>query len=315
MKAYKAFEKGMIFRGRQYAEDTVFNEKGGILFYKELVELYERCPLIDENGELTEIAEVVPCDWYSTRDNKNFFAERLKIGEKTDFVELLLANTEKIKNENEHGNAKIARHDDYYKIRIGGYNTQLSASGNYCALDSYAEKAHISSSGYGSRITTRFHEGSYVANSGDSVLIASDGYDDKIANSGLYAKIGSNFYDARIANSGHDAQIVSSGYNARIAGCGGAERIVSNGDNARIATCGGDAIVGSSGENAVICCLGENGKAKAKCGSWITLAEWREIEGEYVPVCVKTEYVDGERIKEDVFYRLQDSEFVEVTEE
>ena len=314
MKAYKAFEKGMIFCGRQYAEDTVFNEKGGILFYKDLVELYERCPLIYENGELTEIAEVVPCDWYSTRDNKNFFAERLKIGEKTDFVELLLANTERIKNENEHGNAKIARRDDGYKIRIGGYNTQLSASGNYAAIDSYGEKVHISSSGYGTRITVRWCD-SHVANSGDRALIASSGLCSAVANSGDDAKIGSNYQNARIANSGHDAQIVSSGNNAQIAGSGGAERIVSSGDNARIATCGVDALIGSSGKKAVICCLGENGKAKAKCGSWITLAEWREIEGEYVPVCVKTEYVDGKRIKENVFYRLQDSEFVEVTEE
>ena len=33
-----------------------------------------------------------------------------------------------------------------------------------------------------------------------------------------------------------------------------------------------------------------------------------------VPVCVKTEYVDGERIKEDVFYKLENGEFKEVAE-
>lgn len=51
---------------------------------------------------------------------------------------------------------------------------------------------------------------------------------------------------------------------------------------------------------------------KAKKGSWITLAEWTydADKGRYVPVCVKTEFVDGERIKADVFYKLEDGEFV-----
>ena len=31
-----------------------------------------------------------------------------------------------------------------------------------------------------------------------------------------------------------------------------------------------------------------------------------------IPVCVKTEYVDGERIKEDTFYRLVDGEFKKI---
>ena len=51
--------------------------------------------------------------------------------------------------------------------------------------------------------------------------------------------------------------------------------------------------------------------AKAKKGSWITLAEY---DNEFKPVCVKTEYVDGERIKEDMFYRLVNGNFKEVEE-
>ena len=47
---------------------------------------------------------------------------------------------------------------------------------------------------------------------------------------------------------------------------------------------------------------------------WITLAEWEwdKEKGRYVPVCVKTEQVDGERIKEDVLYTLKDGKFQEV---
>ena len=60
-------------------------------------------------------------------------------------------------------------------------------------------------------------------------------------------------------------------------------------------------------------CAGHNSRIKAKKGSWITLAEWhRDLnDGRWKPKCVKTEYVDGERIKEDTWYELKNGEFVE----
>ena len=90
-------------------------------------------------------------------------------------------------------------------------------------------------------------------------------------------------------------------------------RIGSSGDYAKIGSSGDSAKITSKGKYAVICCAGHNSIAKAKKGSWITLAEWaRDNEGNYIPKCVKTEYVDGERIKEDIFYKLVDGEFCAV---
>ena len=53
---------------------------------------------------------------------------------------------------------------------------------------------------------------------------------------------------------------------------------------------------------------------KAKKGSFITLAEWKKDEKtrKWIPANVVTEKVDGERIKEDTFYKLVDGKFVEV---
>lgn len=88
----------------------------------------------------------------------------------------------------------------------------------------------------------------------------------------------------------------------------------SSGYSAQIGSSGDFAQIESTGENSVICCAGCDSIVKAQKGSWITLAEWVYSEGKgiYVPKCVKTEYVDGERIKEDTFYKLADGEFVEV---
>lgn len=79
---------------------------------------------------------------------------------------------------------------------------------------------------------------------------------------------------------------------------------------------GDSAQINSTGEDAVIMCAGSRSKAKGKKGSWITLAEWAKDEekGRYVPICVKTERVDGEKIKENTYYTLKNGEFVEVEE-
>ena len=117
-------------------------------------------------------------------------------------------------------------------------------------------------------------------------------------------------------SSGYYAQIGSSGDSAKIGSSGNSAKIGSSGDYAQIGSSGNYAQIDSTGEDSVIMCAGNNSRAKAKVGSWITLAEWEwnDEKNRYVPVCVKTEYVDGENIKADTWYQLKNGEFVEVTE-
>ena len=94
------------------------------------------------------------------------------------------------------------------------------------------------------------------------------------------------------------------------------KQIGSSGDSAKIGSSGYYAQIDSTGDDSVIMCAGNKSKAKAKIGSWITLAEWEwsDEKNRNVPVCVKTEYVDGENIKADTWYKLENGKFVEVTE-
>ena len=97
-------------------------------------------------------------------------------------------------------------------------------------------------------------------------------------------------------NGGYFAKIGSSGYSAQIG---------SSGDFAKIE---------STGKHSVVMAAGNNSIAKAKIGSWITLSEWDCIDGVWMPICVKTEKVDGEHIKADTLYKLVNGEFKEVEE-
>ena len=223
MKGYKAFKKGLICKGKQYSENTIFEESEAIICQKGLhfcenpLDVLDYYPLIDENGDFSEFAEVEALDEALTGDNKKYCTKKLKIGAKLSF------------------------------------------------------------SGYIKACVKFLIEHTTVEDS---------------------AKIGSSGYSAKIGSSGDYAQIGSSGYSAQIG---------SSGDYAKI---------GSTGEDSVICCAGHNSIVKAKKGSWITLSEWEYSKGKnrWIPCCVKTEYVDGERIKEDTFYRLEKGNFVEVKE-
>ena len=106
-------------------------------------------------------------------------------------------------------------------------------------------------------------------------------------------------------SSGNDAQIGSSGNGAKIG---------SSGYGAKIGSSGNGAQIDSTGEDCVIMCAGINSVAKASKGSWVTLSEWSysEEKNRYIPVCVKTEFVDGEKIKADTYYKLDGGVFKEI---
>ena len=91
-------------------------------------------------------------------------------------------------------------------------------------------------------------------------------------------------------------------------------QIGSSGDYAQIGSSGDSAKIESTGEHSIVMAAGYDSMAKAKIGSWITLAEWERNDNVWVPICVKTEKVDGERIKADTYYKLVDGEFKEVGE-
>src|SRR3990167_4767223 len=66
------------------------------------------------------------------------------------------------------------------------------------------------------------------------------------------------------------------------------------------------------GDSSAAVAFGINSKASGALGNWITLDEWKKNKsGIYERVDVKTVKVDGEKIKADTFYGLEDGKFVE----
>ena len=228
IKGYKGFNKDMTCRGKQYEESTTYEEDGtdicsaGVMhFCKNPWDVLNYYPIVNENGEISEFADVEAQGELFEKEDK-CATTKLHIGAKLGLKGFLKAcidfTLEKTKYESE---------DVELSNDISGYSAKIGSSG-------------------------------------DSAQIGSSGYSAKIGSSGYSAKIGSSGNSAQIGSSGDYAQIVS------------------------------------EGKNSVVMAAGYNSVAKAKVGSWITLAEWVDTGKEdergysiYAPKCVKTEYVDG----------------------
>ena len=175
---------------------------------------------------------------------------------------------------------------------------------NVTSPSKYKKDGVLDDSGHYAQIGSCDHC-AQIGSSGDYAQIGSSGDYAQIGSSGDYVKIGSCGLCTHIGSSGHCAKIGSCGDYAKIGSCG---------DCAKIGSCGDCAQIDSIGGDSVIMCAGNNSRVKATVGSWITLAEWiwNDEKKRNVPICVKTEYVDGERIKTDTWYKLENGAFVEV---
>ena len=298
MKGYKGFEKGLVCRGKQYAENTVFKEdkavicEKGMHFCKNPFDVLEYYPLINDECELNEFAEVKSLDDAKTDDDKKFCTTKLKIGAKLSlkgFIEacvgFVIENT-KHETKNDVASSKLAASGESSQLAASGYSSQLAASGAY----------------------------SQLAASGDSSKLAASGNYSKLAASGYSSQLAASGASSKLATSGDSSKLAASGYYSKLAASGYYSQLAASGESSQLAASGDYSKLAASGKHSVVAGIGINNIAKAVKGCWITLAEWRfdSEEDKYIPVCVKTEYVDGERIKENTFYKLENYEFVEV---
>ena len=274
MKGYKGFNPGLICKDKQYQENTVFEEPEAKICEKGMHFCENPFDVLDYYGLI--LPDGTP----------NEFTEVEALDEpKTDDKKKFCSRKLKIGVKLGLSGFIRACVDFVLEKTIAEMPSENVISGDSAKIGSSGNSAQIGSSG-------------------DSAKIGSSGNSAQIGSSGNCAQIGSSGNSAQIGSSGNCAQIGSSGNYAQIGSSGGYARIGSSGDSARI---------NCTGEDSVICCAGHGSVVKASVGCWITLAEWKfdDAKQRHVPVCVKTEYVDGEKIKADTPYMLKNGEFVE----
>ena len=296
IKSYKGFDSSLSCRNFQYEVGKEYEMDGhieccerGFHACESPLEVFDHYDMLKSRFAEVEQSGTIDREENSTK----VCSSRIKIKAELKLADIINIGVEWLKDITSPSKVKT----DSSLIDKGERKKQIGSSGDYAQIGSSGDSAQIGSSG----------DYAQIGSSGYYAKIGSSGDSAKIGSSGDYAQIGSSGYSAKIGSSGDSAKIGSSGYSAQIG---------SSGDSAQIGSSGDSAKIDSTGADSVIMCAGNKSKAKAKIGSWITLAEWvyNEEKGRYVPVCVKTEYVDGESIKADTYYQLIDGVFTEVDE-
>ena len=347
MKGYKAFKKGLICdpTGQnpfQYAENTVFETdtaepcKSGFHFCKNPLDTLDYYPLIDGNGNMTEFAVVEALDDVKTDDNKKYCTKKLKIGAKLTLPQFIKASIdvtfENIKTEVEKEKKKIKNSGDNAKL-AGGDNAELAGGdGAELAGGDNAELAGRNwaklAGGVGAKLVggnwAKLAGGDNATLAGGNCAELAGGDGAKLAG-GNWAKLaggnwaelvgGDNatlagFDNAKLA--GGDNATLAGGVGAKLAGgnnatlAGGDWAELVGGDNAELV--GGDNAELVGGKNSLM--IGNSRSiAKGKKGAVILLVE-RDMD--YNILNFNAVQVDGKKIKEDTFYKLENGNFVEV---
>jgi len=146
----------------------------------------------------------------------------------------------------------------------------------------------------------------------DENVQAASGNDSQLAASGDYSKLVASGDCSKLAASGYGSQLAASGNDSKLAASGDASQLAASGDDSKLAASGDDSKLVMEGENSIGAAIGSDSIIKGKKGCWITLAEYTWQGDKHVCICVKSTQIDGETIKEDTWYKLENGEFVEV---
>ena len=112
-----------------------------------------------------------------------------------------------------------------------------------------------------------------------------------------------------------DNKVTNTGYQSAATNTGNRSAATNTGDQSTATNTGNQSAATVKGKESCAIALGIEGKAKGGKGCWLTLAEWKNIDGEWHRIAVKTCKVDGKNIKANTFYMLKNGMFCKVQEE
>ena len=196
-------------------------------------------------------------------------------------------------------------------------NANIYMTGNFSRIVSCAPYNHIKTDGISNKIASSSTnanivvcgQNSTISSSGELARIVSFGRENKIVSSGRYALISSLGVMAEIIVAGPHCHVGALGNCTTISSSGKSTRIYSSGSHCKILSTGVKSFIDCQGEHSTVVCQGANSFVKAVIGTWVTLTEFSNNNVDML--CVRTEYVDGVRIKADTWYELKNGYFVE----
>ena len=157
LKGYKGFKQGLVCKGKQYKENTVFEEneavicKSGMHFCVNPFDVLDHYDLVNSEGSFNDFANVEALDKCITNDNRKYCTKKLKIGAKLSFSGFINACID-----------FVIEKTNYEESDIGssGYSAKIGSSGDYAKVNSTGMYAVVMCAGYG--CIARAKKGSFI---------------------------------------------------------------------------------------------------------------------------------------------------------
>jgi hypothetical protein len=279
--AYKAMDKNMMCRGKQYEVGKTYHEDkadcchAGMHACENPLDVLHYYPLMD-SPRFFEVECGGNVD--KSREGSKLACTELTVKGEVNFAGLVKATV----------NAVFNRVKGKKPFSSGNYST-AGSSGNYSTAGSSGNYSTAGSSG---NYSTAGSSGncSTAGSSGNCSTAGSSGYCSTAGSSGNYSTAGS---------SGNCSTAGSSGY------CSTAG---SSGNYSTAAATGSYCSAKADGKDSIAVVNGVCGKACGALGCYLVLTEYDD-DGHMI--CAKMARVDGSAIRENVYYTLKNGEFVE----
>ena len=324
IKGYKGFNKGLVCRDKQYAENTTFKEdsatlcENGMHFCEHPFDVLNYYPYYNNKKKaFSEYAEVFAPAEVTAKGNNKAVTKELKIGARISFDKLIKFgvdfNLSKVKYNKATGykSGASATGDCSGASTTGNYSG-ASATGNCSGASATGNYSGASATGYKSGASATGDCSGASATGDCSGASATGNYSGASATgdcSGASATGNCSGASATGNYSGASATGDCSGASATGYKSGASATGYSSG-----AMAVGTKVQAKCTNNSVAMAVGEGSMAKGGIGCYIVMTEclWDEEKEIYKIIDCKCFKVDGEKIKADTFYKLVNGEPVEV---
>jgi hypothetical protein len=207
-------------------------------------------------------------------DGDKIVCKKTYIKSKISLLNLIDSGVKFILNKVDWDNKKTTNTGNYSAATNTGHNSAATNTGRNSAATNTGDCSAATNTG----------DNSAATNTGDNSAATNTGDNSAATNTGNYSAA---------TNAGNDSAATNTGDCSAATNTGDRSAATNTGDYSA-------AIV--EGNNSISIVTGRHGKAKGKINCWLVLTEKRDIDN--IILDIQAVKVDGENIKEDVFYTL-----------
>ena len=221
-------------------------------------------------------------------------------------VKFILEKTESCDKGTGNCSAAINTGDQSIAINTGDWSATTN-TGYQSAATNTGYQSIATNTGYRS-VATNTGNCSAATNTGNQSAATNSGDQSAATNTGNWSAATNTGNCSAAINTGDQSIAINTGYRSVATNTGDWSAATNTGNCSAAINTGYQSAATVSGEESVACALGYEGKAKGTKGCWIVFAEWKDGHRKDV----RCFYVDGESVKENVFYKMKEGALVEV---